>query len=284
LTTILLFACAVAWLFVPSTERSVATATPINELKQRPILVAGLLALGLLVLAALVGPWLAADPRALSTETLLGPSLSHPLGTDLLGRDLLSRALHGVRRALWFGSRALVVGFVPGAVAGGLIAHYRPNLARTCAGLDGLARVVPVFVLLLSFTLWNWGGGHTVWPVSIVALLVGLSALASFPPWPGRLGLPPWVAGVSTVVMAAAVRVIAVAVLATATYDFLIPAFGITLGGEVNDAYQALNAAPHHFIGAGATLWLLLFVLAVLQSELDAARSADTRTVDSDPA
>jgi peptide/nickel transport system permease protein len=127
-----------------------------GQLRNNPLLLAGLVIVALVVLAALAAPWLAPFPEKSGlaidpNASLMPPSATHPAGTDLLGRDLLSRILFGARTSLGIVAAVLAISAAIG-IPLGVLAGYFGGLVDAV-----IMRITDVFLafpaLLLSLTI-----------------------------------------------------------------------------------------------------------------------------------
>lgn len=84
------------------------------------VLISGALLTTIILLIAVFAPQLAPYDMAKMNpiDRLQAPSWTHPFGTDLFGRDLFSRVIIGSRYSLTVAFAAVLVGSVPGMLAG----------------------------------------------------------------------------------------------------------------------------------------------------------------------
>ena len=150
-------------------------------LRNRAVIVGGLILMGMLLIA-LLAPWLGTvDPteidaasrnRKPGAEITLtgtdGESREHTawFGTDNLGRDLYSRVLYGTRVSLMVGFTVSVIAISIGLVIG-LVAGFARRLDGPVMRLmDGLMAIPGILLAIALVAVW--GGGLTTVILAIV--------------------------------------------------------------------------------------------------------------------
>lgn len=97
-----------------------------KSLKNKSVLIGGILSL-LVLMAALLAPWLTPyDPYTMTMQDrLLGPlTHGHLIGTDEFGRDLLTRLLYGARASVMVGFLSVAIAFLIGVPVGLVSGYY----------------------------------------------------------------------------------------------------------------------------------------------------------------
>ncbi len=148
-----------------------------QRLLRQPWACAGLIIVLVAVFSSLAAPWIAPyDPNAGVGGDKLLPigAEGHLLGTDDIGRDVLSRLL-------WGGRTALVVGFVPVAIAVviavvlGLIAGYAPDVVSgVIMRIIDILFAFPTVLFAIAFAALY---GPGLWPVILTIVLAAIPYL-----------------------------------------------------------------------------------------------------------
>ncbi len=276
LLTLVAFAGMSIRLFRPSDHApSRSTAQDFGRSYRDPSLVAGALFIAVLVLVSLLAPLSSHDPRLPNFDApYVGPSWDHWFGTDGLGRDMFTRSLYGVRGALWFAFRVVVLAAVAAALVTVPLSAAqraaREALRFSAALLLGVAPLwwLPAFLGVFEFDE-NYLLGAMAAGVACYAVTTLLRDVQ--PSERNRLAdrlkllIPPTL--LATVSATPIVLLLYVTLDAT-TYVVTGAPGGAYLGVDFFEGYAAIFGAPHAVWFPIITIAALLFPFGLLTGTL----------------
>ncbi|MEU6857848.1 ABC transporter permease [Glycomyces sp. NPDC046736] len=138
----------------------------LRRMSRSPMAICGAIIVSLFVLMAILGPWIAPySPTAqtwgkevfLNQNIFPGPRAENWFGLDHLGRDMFSRMIVGARQTLLVGVVATLIGFLAGAVIGGVAAasgafggRWGQRVESVIMRTVDIALSIPMLLLALS--------------------------------------------------------------------------------------------------------------------------------------
>lgn len=137
-----------------TTAARVAAPSRLNRtwavLRERPLMLAGVILLGLFAILAVVGPLVSGDPLATDGDAILQPpSAEHWFGTDRFGRDIFARSVAAIRLDLTVGLVIALIAMVVGAVIGVIAGYWGGSVDELVMRTTDVLLAFPGFVLAL---------------------------------------------------------------------------------------------------------------------------------------
>lgn len=122
----------------------------LKVIREKPLLVMGVILLAVFAGLAIVGPFLVADPlKTDPANTYLSPSSEHWFGTDKFGRDVFARSVHAARLDLVIGVTIALIAMTIGSIIGVISGYFGGTIDEIMMRLTDVLLAFPGFVLAL---------------------------------------------------------------------------------------------------------------------------------------